>query len=344
MFVTQAWYMAAWSAEVTGEPLGRRIINEPLVLFRTDEGEVIALEDRCCHRGFPLAHGKVIGRNIQCGYHGLEFNGRGECVRVPGQDLIPPNARVRSYPVVERDEIIWVWMSKTAPADETKIVPYPFNNDREQWPHKATTYHLKCNYQLIIDNLLDLTHLGFVHGSTIGGNPDAHVTAEMKTKRTANGVHLIRWLLNSIPPPTYVEGAGFKGRVDRWMDFEYVAPGTIIQFTGALDAGTGAYDQGKRDGGFALRVFHGITPETEHTSHYFWCASNGYRQDEPEVTEKLFRQVSTAFKEDEFVLERQYQRLTELADRQYIDINADVARIQARRAIERLISAENLRP
>jgi len=192
----------------------------------------------------------------------------------------------------------------------------------------------------VLDNLLDLTHLGYVHSTTVGGNPDEHVRAEMKTDRTPTGVKFIRWLLNSVPPPTYVDGAGFKGRVDRWQEFEFIAPATVLQFTGALDVGTGAYEEGKREGGFALRIFHGITPETEHTAHYFWSAAHGMRMDEPAVTERVFQQIDKAFKEDEFVLAEQYQRMLEFPDRNYVDINADGARIQARRTIDRLIAAE----
>ena len=101
-----------------------------------------------------------------------------------------------------------------------------------------------------------MIHLGYLHAKTVGGNPAAHVEAEMKTVRTPTAIKFTRWLRNSVPPPTYVKAAGFKGRVDRWQEFEFVAPSSVLQWTGAADSDTGAYE-GKRDGGFQFRLFHG---------------------------------------------------------------------------------------
>lgn len=337
MLIKNAWYVASWAADVADKPLARTLLDEPVVLFRDREGRIAAIEDRCCHRGFPLAHGRIVGDAIQCGYHGLEFDRTGRCVRIPHQDLVPANAVVRAYPVVEQDDLIWIWMGEAAQADPARIPSYPYH---KLWPYKATTYRLECSYDLIIDNLLDLTHLAFVHSDTVGGAPDEQVKPEMKVTPRDTGVHFIRWLRNSVPPPTYVKAVGFKGRVDRWQDFDFVAPSAVLQFTGALDVGLGAYEEGKRDGGFALRIFHGMTPETEHTSHYFWSAAHGYRQDEPDVTEQLFRDIETAFRQDEFVLKEQYARVRAFGDRTYIDVRADAARVQGRRVLDRLMREE----
>jgi phenylpropionate dioxygenase-like ring-hydroxylating dioxygenase large terminal subunit len=118
----------------------------------------------------------------------------------------------------------------------------PTTNDPGKWPNKHDVYPIKANYMLMVDNLMDLTHLGYLHAKTVGGNPAAHVEAEMKTTRTPTGVKFTRWLRDSLPPPTYVKAAGFTGRVDRWQEFEFVAPSSVLQWTGAADAGTGAYE------------------------------------------------------------------------------------------------------
>ena len=110
MFVRNAWYIAAWSDEVVERPLGRRILGEPVVLFRDSAGAIAVLQDRCCHRGAPLSLGDVVPRGIQCGYHGLVFDSAGQCVLVPGDHKVPPGARVRAYPAVEQDAFVWVWM------------------------------------------------------------------------------------------------------------------------------------------------------------------------------------------------------------------------------------------
>jgi vanillate O-demethylase monooxygenase subunit len=192
----------------------------------------------------------------------------------------------------------------------------------------------------MIDNLMDLTHLGYVHGTTIGGNPAAHVEAKMETIRKENGLRYIRWMLNSVPPPTYAKAAGFTGRVDRWQDFEFIAPSSIIQWSGALEVGKGAQESETREGGFSLRILHSLTPETETTCHYFWSTANGYRQDEPEATEQLYQEIAAAFREDQAVVAEQQTRLSELGDADVVDIVSDAARIHMRRVMDRLLAQE----
>ncbi len=344
MFIQNAWYVAAWSNEISDQPFARRLLNIPIVLYRTSDGSPVALEDRCCHRGAALSKGCVIGDNLQCGYHGLLFNAQGTCIEIPGQARIPPSAKVRNYPIHEQDSLIWIWMGAAELADPHNIPAFPYHNDARAWPHQSTTFNVKCNYRLIIDNLLDLTHLAYVHKTTIGGNPQAHVNAQFNITRKENGVYFIRWLLDCLPPPTYVSMVGFKQNVDRWMEFEFFSPGAIHQFTGALLANTGAYDQGLREGGFALRIFHGITPETEHSSHYFWSAAHGFRQNEADVTQKLFDAISLAFREDEEMLESQYERHLAFPDGALLDIKHDAARIHANQVLDDLLAQEAALP
>ncbi len=346
MFIRNAWYIAAWSDDIRQTPFARRILDEPIVLFRDSSGAIAALEDRCCHRGTPLALGEVVPAGLQCGYHGLVFDRGGKCVLVPGGHTIPPDARVRSYPVVEKDAFVWIWMGDPSRADRSLILDYPYHNDRKNWPHKHTTYPIKCNYMLLIDNLMDLSHLGFIHKETIGGmSPALHVEAKMRTVKTPAGVRFDRWMLDSEPPPTYVKAAGFKGRVDRWQEFEFVAPGTVLQWSGAVDAGRGVFKDfkygGSRDGGFSLRLFHGATPETENRCFYFWSTANGYRQNDPIATAELFDEIARAFNQDKTVVEAQQARLDENPGAPLIDIHGDGARIHARRAVERLLAQEN---
>ncbi|HUN52213.1 MAG TPA: Rieske 2Fe-2S domain-containing protein, partial [Candidatus Sulfotelmatobacter sp.] len=195
MFIQNEWYVAAWGDEIDGgKPLARRICGEPVVLFRDASGRAAALFDRCCHRGAPLQFGTVTELGLQCGYHGLVFDGSGQCVRVPGQERIAGRTRVRSYPTVEKDGFIWIWMGEAARADAGRIIDYPYHNDAGRWPHKHALYPIQANYMLMVDNLMDLTHLGYVHVSTIGGNPAIHVEAEMKTERKPNGLKFIRWM------------------------------------------------------------------------------------------------------------------------------------------------------
>jgi vanillate O-demethylase monooxygenase subunit len=339
-FVRNAWYVGAWPEELDDGPLARRIMNEPICLYRDAEGVVGALEDRCCHRGAPLTHGQVVEVGLQCGYHGLTFDRAGNCIEVPGQDSIPQAARVKSYPVIERQGFIWIWMGDAALADESKIVDFPYFDQSDKWPYRREMLHIKTNYMLMMDNLMDLTHLGYVHGRTIGGQPKTHVTAEMKTTRTENGCHYIRWMPNCEPPPTYVKGGGFTGKVDRWQEFEYFAPGVIHQWSGALEVGRDAMENREQDG-FHLRLFHGATPETDTSFFYFWSAANGYRQDDPQATEDLYNEIYPTFIEDKEIMEAQQERINEDPNRVLVGIGADQALSYARVALRQMIDAEN---
>ncbi|CAN5598418.1 aromatic ring-hydroxylating dioxygenase subunit alpha [soil metagenome] len=340
MFIRNCWYVAAWPHELNNQtPVSRKLLNEQVVMYRQSDGKVVALEDRCCHRGLPLSHGEVVGDRIQCGYHGLEYDGAGACVKVPGQASIPRNAKVKSFPVVERDQVVWIWMGEPALADAEAIVPYPWHNPGSGWAHRKEHYVIGCNYELMNDNLMDLSHLGYVHKKTIGGNPEIHVNAEMKVTRSDNGVTAVRWMLDSVPPPTYTSSVPTLGeRVDRWQEIEYF-PGLIRIYTGAVDVGVGA-QQGHRDGGFALRIFDGITPETENSMHYFWSSAHGFDIDNPATTDAVFNQINTTFQEDKSILEWQQEVLNREPARPLVDISGDVAGIQVRRLIARRLAEE----
>jgi vanillate O-demethylase monooxygenase subunit len=348
-FLRNAWYVGAWAHDIKDGMVARRMLDEPVVLFRDGAGKVRALEDRCCHRGAPLSIGELVPEGIRCGYHSLTFNADGICVAIPGQRHIPDNARVKSYPVAEKDDFVWVWMGDPKKASADQILDYRYINDHVDWPHKHAVLPVKCNYRLLLDNLLDLTHLGTVHKTTIGGNPEQHASAQMKTYRTPTGVKYIRWMLDSVPPPAFVAIAGFKGRVDRWQEFEYVAPATIKQYSGAVDAGNGIYERANRDGhleidpregGLHFRLIHSITPETDGTCSYYWASANGGRTD-PVLTDKLFQAAATAFDEDKAVVEHQQTRLVDFDESRLIDIASDSARLQMFRHLSQKIAEEN---
>jgi vanillate O-demethylase monooxygenase subunit len=336
MLLRNAWYIAAWADELGSAPIARRICNEPVVLFRDREGRTAALEDRCCHRAAPLHLGSIVESGLQCGYHGLIFDGSGQCVAIPGQTRIPEEARVRSYPVVEKNQLVWLWLGDAALADPASIVDFPYH---DTWPNKHDVYPIKGNYMLMVDNLMDLTHLGYLHAKTVGGNPGQHVEAEMKTVRTPTGIRFTRWMKNSVPPPSYVRAAGFQGRVDRLQIFEFVAPSTILQWTGAADAGSDHTDP-ERDFRFQFRLFHGLTPETDNSCFYFWSCGNGYRQNDPDATEQLYREIAPTFVEDREMVEAQQARLGEFGETGLVDIASDANRMHMRRLVERLVAAE----
>ena len=339
-FLRNAWYLGAWPEELAaGGLLRRTIMNAPNVFIIGPDGKAAALEDRCCHRGAPLTHGQVVEKGIECGYHGLVYDGSGKCVEIPGHVKIPPHARVRSYPVGERQQFIWIWMGDAARADESKLIDFPYLDDHQNWPHKKGMFQIKANYMMLVDNLMDLTHLAYVHAKTIGGNRQAHSGAELDAWETDTGAHYLRWMMDASPPPTYQKAVGFAGNVDRWWDFEFVTPSSVIQWNGAIDVGKGAR-QNQDQPGFHLRLFHSATPETETTFHYFFSSANGYKQDEPEATEVLWSEIYPTFLEDKVIMEVQQARIDLDPERKLVVIPSDKALTHARTAIRRLIAEE----
>jgi vanillate O-demethylase monooxygenase subunit len=156
-------------------------------------------------------------------------------------------------------------------------------------------------------------------------------------------LHFIRWLMNSTPPPTYRKAYPFEGNIDRWMEFQYVAPGSVIQWTGGIPVDQGAVDN-RDQPGFSLRIYHGLTPETDDTCFYFWSAANGYRQDEPAATDELFNEIDIAFSEDKAIVEAQQAMLTATGDAGLVDIVSDAARIHMRRTVKRMSATPSHEP
>ena len=337
LFIRNCWYVAAWPQEVTQKPLARTLLGDPVVLYRQADGLAVALEDRCCHRDLPLSMGEVCGDRIVCMYHGLAFDKSGRCVHIPVQDHIPQSARVRGYPLVEQDGIVWIWMGDPALADAADILPYPWHNDA-QWAHRTGYFHLAGHHQLINDNLMDLSHVGWVHRQTIGGTPAAHSRATMKTLRDGDSVTVRRWMPDSVPPPTYVRAVGFTGNIDRWMEIRF-KPGVIWIYVGANDAGKGIDETTYRNtlGG---RIFDGVTPETATTTHYFFSAAHNFHVDKPPVTTAFFNEILSTFEEDKLVIEAQQARV--VPGRRQLGIESDAGGVQVRRIIAERLAAEGV--
>jgi vanillate O-demethylase monooxygenase subunit len=333
MFLHDHWYVAAWMSEIERKPLARTLLDQPVVFYRTGIGSVIALEDRCPHRRLPLSMGKLVGDKLQCYYHGLQFDSNGNCARIPGQDMIPPSARVRTYPVVEKHRWVWIWMGDPAKADPDLIPDYHWLQD-DSWGAKGDHFHVQANWQLIVDNLLDLTHLAFVHESTIG-NAAVADHASVKVVRKPNSVLVMRWIINQPAPPTYVKAGGFKANVDRWQFIDFTPPAFLRLHVGATPTGTGA-PEGHFNGGIQMYNLNAITPESETTTHYFWAQAHDFNVGNQAVTDMVFEQVKTAFLEDVVVFEAQQRSISAHPNAPQIDINADSGGIQARRILNKL--------
>lgn len=337
MFLRNYWYVAATDAEIGRKFLSRMILGEPVVIFRAEDGTPVAFQDRCPHRHLPLSMGKLVGDSVQCLYHGLRFGRDGRCVHIPGQDHIPQAAKVRTYPVVERYHWIWIWMGDPALADPATITDFHWLDD-PNWGAKSSYLHVDANWQLVVDNLLDLTHLAYVHATTIG-NVALAEHAKVSIARAPNGVVVTRWIVDQEPPPTFKKIGGFTGHVDRWQVIDFTPPAFLRLDVGATPTGTGA-PEGKRIGGIGMRNLNAITPETETTSHYFWGQAHDFDVKNPEMTNKIFEQIRTAFLEDVLVFSAQQRNLNLMPNAPQVDISADAGTIQARRILSRLYDEE----
>ena len=337
-----AWYVAAWDHELVRKPLARRIANRPLALYRTEDGRPVALSDACWHRLAPLSLGKVLpGDQIQCQYHGIVYDSAGRCVSMPAQETINPSATVPSFPVVERYRYVWVWLGDATLADPD-LIPDMHQMDHPEWAGDGLTIPVNCNYQLVLDNLMDLTHEEFVHSSSIGqeelSESDFVVTHDDKT------VTVSRWMRNIDPPPFWLKNMrdkfpGFEGKVDRWQIIHFEAPSTICIDVGVAKAGTGAPD-GDRSQGVNGYVMNTISPETNKTCHYFWAFMRNYRLESQVITTQLRNGVSGVFKEDEDMLEAQQAAIDANPDYEFYNLNIDAGGMWVRRLIERQLAAE----
>lgn len=333
MFIKNAWYVAAWGNEIGRHLTQRWITGEPLVLFRTEAGEVAVLEDRCAHRRASLSKGNLVGDAVQCGYHGITFDCSGKCTHIPGQEKIPPAMQVRRYPVVEKWQWVWVWMGDPDKADESLLPAFQYN-DMPGWLATGGCLKVNANYQLLTDNLLDLTHETYVHGKTIGNS--AIVETPMEYRVEGNEVHVQRIMRDTPPPPLFKRVRGFTGNIDRWQIIRFQMPANVSIDARGYPAGVDDLEQGMR--WFST---NSITPIDERSSLYFWTITRCFALNDDNLTQMINDQILKTFLEDVEVLEAQQQLIeTDPRPSPDISIRADSGAISARRIVQRLAEAD----
>jgi vanillate O-demethylase monooxygenase subunit len=342
-FVRNAWYVAAWSDGVgDGELVARTVMDEPVVLYRKADGHVAAIEDRCAHRFAPLHMGRIVGGDrIQCPYHGLEYDATGMCVRNPhGTKNIPARARVRSYPVIEKHKAVWLWMGDQ-PADAAKVPDFGvLDNVPELHTTKRDGILIRANYQLIIDNLLDLSHTSYLHDGILG-NQDT-VESEIAVAQDGDDVVVERHATNSAPPGMFAQfWPGHPPRVDKFTNMRWMAPSTLRLVTGICKMGA------PTESGTGYHAIHMLTPENERSTHYFFTAVRFgvITTDETlnrELQEKVARMRRFAFAEQDAPVIEAQQRMIETAERPLdpVVLAIDVGPVRYKRVLDKLRAAE----
>jgi len=334
-FLRNCWYVAARAEELTRAPLGRLLLSEPVVMFRKEDGTAVALEDRCCHRRAPLSKGRVKGDLIECGYHGFTYEAGGICVSIPGQERVPPGIGVRAYPLVEKHGFAWIWMGEPAKADPASIPDFG-RNRAPGWVAVGSRLPIAAHYLLMIENLIDLSHVGFVHAKTIGTDDSR---AALKFERGEGVVRVVREPVEvATAPHNLKQGLGPRSVLEKTIRF--LPPSHVL-----IDVRTTEVAPEKaKPLSLGITVLNACTPETERSTHYFWASARDYQLDDRQADAFLARITVEAFNEDKDMLEAQQKCIELDPSAPTINVQADWGGVQARRLVTQLLDREAAPP
>lgn len=340
-FLRNAWYVAALSTEVVGEALfSRTILNQSILFYRQQSGEIAAVRDRCPHRFAPLSLGTREGDRIRCLYHGLEFDAQGACTHNPhGNGRIPKACKVSRYPTHERDGFIWIWMGDPERADPGEVRQLSIYSENPDTAVGHAYMHNDCRYDLIVDNVMDLSHVDHLHGPLINTagklSPQIPKVQELGGNRVSIGWDWVAdpaMLLfqEHLPRP--------QDKANQYIEVVWQAPANMTLTVGAVQD-----SQDYHKDGVVLYDFHAMTPETESTTHYFFASSRNYRMDDGAYNDAKMEGMLEAFtEEDKPVIEAQYREMggEDFWDLEPVLLSSDAGGLRVRRLLERLIQQE----
>jgi len=309
VYLRNAWYAAALSREVGREPMARQLLGEAVVLYRTQNGKPVALEDACPHRKLPLSMGRIKGDALECGYHGLTFDATGACIDAATQERIPPRACVRSYPAVDRYGLLFVWMGDPARADASALIHLE-HHDSPQWHlTQGEGMPIQCHYLWLVDNLLDPSHVAWVHRSSFAGGGTDKTPLRIDT--LPEGVLCSRWMRDQPPPPFYAPLVKFPGHADRLQHYEMRFPAVGINRTVFAPAGQGGPALKDSPEVYRMASYHFITPVDADRSVYFWLQHRNTDIHDEALTQRIAAGARAAFEEDRRVLEAVHRGMTQ---------------------------------
>ena len=296
-FPQNYWYVAAWGREVTRGLLPRTICGEPVVFYRKQDGTPVALADRCVHRRYPLSLGTLTDDQIECGYHGLVFDCTGACTFVPGQDRIPRTARVPRYRLVERDKWIWIWIGDQEQADPS-LVPDAHWLDDPAWASVEDMVHSPFRYSLLMDNLMDLSHESYLHAGLIGTPEIARTPFTTVVDEGLGQVRFSRHMSGVECPAFYAKSTGLTTPIDRWQDVLFQPPAFWVNNARIAPVGVEPGPDGDDSGAAHVKIIHGLTPETEHTTWDFWAVTRDFALDDQGVSDFLLAMNQDVVQQD----------------------------------------------
>lgn len=331
-WVQNAWYVAAWDAEVDSAPLARTICGVPMVFYRKLNRQVIALRDACPHRLLPLSMGLREGDWIRCKYHGLKLGPDGVAEEMPlKSEAVNRRICAETFVTHERHRFVWVWVGDRERADPA-LIPDLWPCSHPKWRFDGGYTHVAADYRLMIDNLMDLTHETYVHAGSIG-QPEI-MEAPLVCHTEGDSVILSRWMPGIDAPPFWRGALKQEGPVDRWQVCRFLLPAAVMIDVGVAPVGAGAtlerHDQGVRG-----MVIDFMTPETESTHHYFWGMARDFDTDDQGFTARFKQQQGGVFAQDKEVLEAQQRSIQANPGLKLQAYSIDQGGVRARQIITR---------
>lgn len=332
IWLENAWYVAAWDYEVDSKPLARTICGLPIMLYRKLDRGVVAMRDACPHRMLPLSMGIRDGDSIRCKYHGLKLGPDGVAEEMPlTTEKVNTRICAETFATHERYRFVWVWVGERSLADPA-LIPDLSPCDSQGWVHDGGYYHVDCDYRLMIDNLMDLTHETHVHSGSIG-QPEI-MQAPLESRVEGKVVYLSRWMPDIDAPPFWRSALKKSGNVDRWQICKFQLPSAVMIDVGVAPVGAGAtledHDQGVRG-----MVIDFMTPETNGSHHYFWGMARNFDIDDAGFTARFRAQQGSVFAEDKEILEAQQRSMEANPDLKLNSYSIDQGGVRARRVIEK---------
>ncbi len=332
MYLRDQWYVAALSHELDRKPFSRQILGEHVALFRSESGRVVALADQCPHRGYPLSLGTIVGEHLVCGYHGFTFDCSGTCVAVPGQDRIPSKADVRSYPVVEQGLWTWIWMGHGEP-EHAKLPDTPWLVDTEHWSSVSGFAKIDAPFDLLVDNLLDLSHETYLHNGSIGTPEVATTPIEVEVDEEIKVVRVFRHMNAVECPPFYSRTTGLEGKVDRWQDIDYSPPGYYLLHARLAPVEQPPLPDGGDDHAFHMKILYGLTPSTDTSVFDFWALARDFCVGDDEIDRFLDKMQAGVVQEDVDALNVLQRRAEGTLEVNELSIKIDRGGLAARRLL-----------
>jgi len=340
-WITNAWYVAGWDAEIDSTPLARTICGVPMLFYRKLDRTVVAMRDACPHRMLPLSLGMREGDSIRCKYHGLKLGADGVAEEMPlKSDAVNRRICVETYAVCERHRFVWVWIGDRDKADPA-LIPDLWPCSTAGWTFDGGYYPIACDYRLMIDNLMDLTHETHVHSGSIG-QPEL-MEAPIETRVEGDRVYVSRWMPGVDAPPFWRGALKLGGAVDRWQICEFLPPSVVMIDVGVAPVEAGAtlerHDQGVRG-----IVVDCMTPESETSMHYFWGMARSFDIADTGFTARFKRAQGGVFAEDAEILEAQQRAILANPDLKLNAYNIDQGGVRARQVIARLMRQQTMEP